>query len=194
MDRTRPKSAILGVPSAVSRVLAGLRSRWMKPIGAQTGRHWPPLWSYRQRRARLAACQPTSRLAFRPRQTSSRLRRPRTVFLNFLCVWGADGIQSSVEFALPLVTRPGSPGGRNLGRGPPFYLGAGKNLPVNCREVVARLRRPPSLFPLCTVPANYFRFRIGPDMTIGLGATAMDPAESMCGQEVELQVKHEGKW
>jgi glucose-6-phosphate 1-dehydrogenase len=27
-------------------------------------------------------------------------------------------------------------------------------------------------------------------MSIGLGATAMDPAESMCGQEVELQVKH----
>ena len=75
-------------------------------------------------------------------------------------------------------------------QGTPFYLRAGKNLPVNCTEVVVRLRRPPTLFPLCTVPANYFRFRIGPDMTIGLGATAMDPAERMCGQEVELQVNH----
>jgi glucose-6-phosphate 1-dehydrogenase len=27
-------------------------------------------------------------------------------------------------------------------------------------------------------------------MTIALGATAMDPAERMCGQEVELQVNH----
>jgi glucose-6-phosphate 1-dehydrogenase len=75
-------------------------------------------------------------------------------------------------------------------QGTPFYLRAGKNLPVSCTEVVVRLRRPPSLFPLCTVPANYFRFRIGPDMTIGLGATAMDPAERMCGRQVELQVKH----
>jgi glucose-6-phosphate 1-dehydrogenase len=75
-------------------------------------------------------------------------------------------------------------------QGTPFYLRAGKNLPVTCTEVVARLRRPPSLFPLCTVPSNYFRFRIGPDMTIALGATAMDPAETMCGREVELQVNH----
>lgn len=75
-------------------------------------------------------------------------------------------------------------------QGTPFYLRAGKNLPVTCTEVVVRLRRPPSLFPLCTVPANYFRFRISPDMSIGISATAMDPAESMCGREVELQVNH----
>jgi glucose-6-phosphate 1-dehydrogenase len=75
-------------------------------------------------------------------------------------------------------------------QGTPFYLRAGKNLPVTCTEVVARLRRPPSLFPLCTIPTNYFRFRISPDVTIALGATAMDPAERMCGQEVELQVNH----
>ncbi len=75
-------------------------------------------------------------------------------------------------------------------QGTPFYLRAGKNLPVTCTEVVARLRRPPSLFPLCTIPTNYYRFRISPDMTIALGATAMDPAERMCGQEVELQVNH----
>jgi glucose-6-phosphate 1-dehydrogenase len=75
-------------------------------------------------------------------------------------------------------------------QGTPFYLRAGKNLPVTCTEVVARLRRAPSLFPLCTIPTNYFRFRISPDMTIALGATAMDPAETMCGQEVELQVNH----
>jgi glucose-6-phosphate 1-dehydrogenase len=75
-------------------------------------------------------------------------------------------------------------------QGTPFYIRAGKNLPVTCTEVVARLRRPPSLFPFCSVAANHFRFRISPDMTIALGATAMDPAETMCGQEVELQVNH----
>jgi glucose-6-phosphate 1-dehydrogenase len=75
-------------------------------------------------------------------------------------------------------------------QGTPFYLRAGKNLPVTCMEVVAHLRRPPSLFPLCTIPTNYFRFRISPDMTIALGATTMDSAERGCGQEVELQVNH----
>jgi glucose-6-phosphate 1-dehydrogenase len=75
-------------------------------------------------------------------------------------------------------------------QGTPFYIRAGKNLPVTCTEVVARLRRPPSLFPLCRVTPNHLRFRLSPDMTIALGTTAMDPAETMCGQEVELQVNH----
>jgi glucose-6-phosphate 1-dehydrogenase len=75
-------------------------------------------------------------------------------------------------------------------QGTPFYLRAGKNMPVNCTEVVARLRRPPKLFPFCTIPTNHFRFCISPDNTIALGATAMDPAEQMCGQAVELQVNH----
>jgi glucose-6-phosphate 1-dehydrogenase len=75
-------------------------------------------------------------------------------------------------------------------QGTPFYIRAGKCLPTTCTEVVAHLRRPPSLFPLCRVPLNHFRFRLGPDMTIALGATAMDSAETMCGQEVELQVHH----
>src|SRR5262245_47632010 len=75
-------------------------------------------------------------------------------------------------------------------QGTPFFLRAGKYLPMTCTEVVVRLRRPPSIFPLCMVPPNYFRFRIGPDMTIAFGATAMDPAEKSCGQGVELQVRH----
>jgi glucose-6-phosphate 1-dehydrogenase len=75
-------------------------------------------------------------------------------------------------------------------QGTPFYLRAGKSLPITCTEVVVRLRRPPSLFPLCRVPPNYFRFRISPEVTIAFGATAMDQAEKMCGQEVELQVSH----
>src|SRR5262249_44031915 len=43
-------------------------------------------------------------------------------------------------------------------QGTPFYIRAGKNLPVTCTEVVARLRRPPSLFPLCRVRPNHLRF------------------------------------
>jgi glucose-6-phosphate 1-dehydrogenase len=39
-------------------------------------------------------------------------------------------------------------------QGTPFYLRAGKNLPVSCTEVVVRLRRPPLLFPLLHGPGQ----------------------------------------
>ena len=71
-------------------------------------------------------------------------------------------------------------------RGVPFYIRAGKCLPVTCAEVVARLRRPPSIFPACAAPPNYVRFRVSPDVAIALGATVMDPAEQMVGQQAEL--------
>jgi glucose-6-phosphate 1-dehydrogenase len=75
-------------------------------------------------------------------------------------------------------------------QGTPFFIRAGKFLPATCTEVVVRLCRPPSIFPACKVPPNYFRFRISPEMVIAFGATAMDPAEEMCGEAVELLVTH----
>ncbi len=71
-------------------------------------------------------------------------------------------------------------------QGVPFYIRAGKNLPVTCTEVVARLHRPPTIFPACTASPNHFRFRISPDVTAAFGVTAMDPEEKMIGQQVEL--------
>ena len=71
-------------------------------------------------------------------------------------------------------------------QGVPFYLRAGKCLPVTCTEVVVRLRLAPKIFPGCTPEANYFRFRVSPDMAIAIGATIMDPAEAMAGQPFEL--------
>jgi glucose-6-phosphate 1-dehydrogenase len=75
-------------------------------------------------------------------------------------------------------------------QGVPFYIRAGKCLPVTCTEVVVRLRRPPAIFPACTTPANYVRFRIGPEVMIAMGATVMDEAERMIGQHVELLASH----
>ena len=37
-------------------------------------------------------------------------------------------------------------------QGVPFYIRAGKYLPVTCTEVMARFRRPPTLFPTCAAP------------------------------------------
>lgn len=70
--------------------------------------------------------------------------------------------------------------------GVPFYLRAGKNLPVNCTEVLARLRQPPLVIPQSAASGNYLRFRISPDMAIAIGATVMGPSEEMKGEAVEI--------
>jgi glucose-6-phosphate 1-dehydrogenase len=71
-------------------------------------------------------------------------------------------------------------------QGVPFYIRAGKSLPVTCTELVVRLRRPPPLFPACCPTPNYYRFRISPDVTGAFGLTIMDREEKMIGQTVEL--------
>jgi glucose-6-phosphate 1-dehydrogenase len=71
-------------------------------------------------------------------------------------------------------------------QGVPFFIRAGKALPVTCTEVTVRLRHPPRIFPSCPGMRNHFRFRISPEMTIALGATVMDPEDQAIGQQVEL--------
>jgi glucose-6-phosphate 1-dehydrogenase len=71
-------------------------------------------------------------------------------------------------------------------KGVPFYIRAGKSLPVTCTEVIVRLRQPPVLFSTCCSAPNYLRFRISPDVMIALGATVMDPEERMIGRPAEL--------
>ena len=75
-------------------------------------------------------------------------------------------------------------------QGVPFYIRAGKSLPVTCTEVVVRLRRPPTVFPTCCPTSNYFRFRVSPDVTGAFGLTIMDPDEKMSGESVELLASH----
>jgi glucose-6-phosphate 1-dehydrogenase len=72
-------------------------------------------------------------------------------------------------------------------QGVPFYIRAGKCLPVTCTEMVVRLRRPPIVFPTCSPTRNYMRYRISPDVTSAIGLTTMDPEEKMIGQSVELE-------
>jgi glucose-6-phosphate 1-dehydrogenase len=75
-------------------------------------------------------------------------------------------------------------------QGVPFYIRAGKCLPVTCTEIVVRLRRPPTVFPTCSPAQNYFRFRISPEVMGAIGLTTMDPEEKMIGQSVELLATH----
>jgi glucose-6-phosphate 1-dehydrogenase len=71
-------------------------------------------------------------------------------------------------------------------KGVPFYLRAGKNLPVTSTEVLARFRKPPTIVPDCALSQNYLRFRISPEMTIAVGTTVMGPNEAMKGEQVEM--------
>jgi glucose-6-phosphate 1-dehydrogenase len=71
-------------------------------------------------------------------------------------------------------------------QGVPFYIRAGKNLPVTATEVVCRLRKPPTEIPADVLHPNYLRFRIGPDVSIAMGITVMGPGEKLVGKPTEM--------
>jgi glucose-6-phosphate 1-dehydrogenase len=75
-------------------------------------------------------------------------------------------------------------------QGVPFFLRAGKELPVTCTEVLVQFRRPPAIFAPTPPPPNYYRFRISPDVTIALGATIKSFGEEMVGEARELVASH----
>ena len=72
--------------------------------------------------------------------------------------------------------------------GVPFYIRAGKRLPVTATEVLVALKAPP--MPLfdepAPTPANYFRFRLGPDVLIAAGTRVKRPGDEMRGEAAEL--------
>jgi glucose-6-phosphate 1-dehydrogenase len=69
--------------------------------------------------------------------------------------------------------------------GVPFFIRAGKSLAATCTEVIARLRRPPRIFPLEPQP-NYVRIRVSPETEAAIGMNVMDREERGEGQMVEL--------
>jgi len=74
-------------------------------------------------------------------------------------------------------------------QGVPFYIRAGKQLPVTCTEILVRLRRPPNIYGAGNLCANHFRFRISPDVAIGLGMMVLSPAANT-GQPAEMVANH----
>ena len=71
-------------------------------------------------------------------------------------------------------------------RGVPFYIRAGKLLPVTCTEVVVRLRQPPTMYQGFDLKSNYVRLRISPDITIALGLNIMAPLTESAGELTEI--------
>jgi glucose-6-phosphate 1-dehydrogenase len=74
--------------------------------------------------------------------------------------------------------------------GVPFYIRAGKCLATTATEVRVQLKAPPAVVFHDAVEAmgNHVRFRLGPDVAIGLGASAKRPGDGMLGQPIELSL------
>lgn len=71
--------------------------------------------------------------------------------------------------------------------GVPFYIRAGKRLPVTTTEVMVKLKRPPqATFDVAPTAPNYFRFRLSPNVLLSLGARVKVHGEAMVGEAVEL--------
>jgi glucose-6-phosphate 1-dehydrogenase len=71
--------------------------------------------------------------------------------------------------------------------GVPFFIRAGKNLPITCTEILARLRKPPTTnITEADVPQNYIRFRISPEMTIAMAVSISSKTPTGKRPAVEL--------
>jgi glucose-6-phosphate 1-dehydrogenase len=72
--------------------------------------------------------------------------------------------------------------------GVPFYIRAGKRLPLTATEVVVQFRRPPlEIFgELVGSSSNHLRLRLSPDVRIALGLRVKVAGEQMIGEDVEL--------
>jgi glucose-6-phosphate 1-dehydrogenase len=75
--------------------------------------------------------------------------------------------------------------------GVPFFIRAGKKLPVTCTEVLARFRQPPAVYSSTSPPPNYLRFRISPKFEIAMGVMVKSPADEHSGREIELLADHQ---
>jgi glucose-6-phosphate 1-dehydrogenase len=75
----------------------------------------------------------------------------------------------------------------------PFYVRAGKQLPVTATEIIVEMKRPPQYVfrEKEAAHTNFYRFRISPIVEISLGALAKIPGEAMRGEEVELVAVHQ---
>jgi glucose-6-phosphate 1-dehydrogenase len=72
----------------------------------------------------------------------------------------------------------------------PFYIRAGKCMPVTSTEVVVEFRRPPREVFGELVPSlsSHLRLRLSPDVVIALGMRVKVAGERMAGEDVELIV------
>jgi glucose-6-phosphate 1-dehydrogenase len=71
-------------------------------------------------------------------------------------------------------------------KGVPFYIRAGKCLPVTCTEILAKFRKPPTLIPDSILTENHLRLRLSPDVVIAMGLMSLAPAEGVVLEAGEM--------
>ena len=78
-------------------------------------------------------------------------------------------------------------------KGVPFYIRAGKCLPVTCAEIVVRLRQPPTVYEGYKLASNHFRFRISPEITAEFGLNRIALEDETASETTQLVVsRHPG--
>lgn len=77
--------------------------------------------------------------------------------------------------------------------GVPFFVRAGKCLPITATEVLVWFRRPPRpvLDEAGPPLANYYRFRLGPNVVVALGTKVKESGELLRGERIELIARHQ---
>jgi glucose-6-phosphate 1-dehydrogenase len=75
-------------------------------------------------------------------------------------------------------------------RGVPFYLRAGKCLPVTCTEILVRLRQPPTMYEGFDLKNNHCRLRISPDVAFAFGMNSVAAENETLNQPVEVSWGH----
>ncbi len=76
--------------------------------------------------------------------------------------------------------------------GVPFFIRAGKSMPVTATEVIVDLKRPP-LGRLSPSESNFFRFRLGPEIALSLSVRVKKPGAELVSEPAELEaVRHSG--
>jgi glucose-6-phosphate 1-dehydrogenase len=72
--------------------------------------------------------------------------------------------------------------------GVPIFIRSGKLLPVTAAEAVVEFQRPPreTFGEIVSDASAHMRFRIGPNVTVGLGTRVKTPGDRMVGEDVEL--------
>jgi glucose-6-phosphate 1-dehydrogenase len=77
--------------------------------------------------------------------------------------------------------------------GVPFYIRAGKCMPMTCTEVLVCLKKPPlETFPQQTPgQPNRIRLRLSPEVVIALRLSVKQAGEHMEGEDVELVATHQ---
>ena len=71
-------------------------------------------------------------------------------------------------------------------QGVPFFIRAGKNLPLTCTELLVRLKRTPSVYSEHAPARNHVRMRISPDVAMAVGINVLSPDDPPASRPVEM--------